>query len=240
LLVSDAQVFLEVQRFDRIGLTGRVGMLSAVAVDAEFFGKRESWPEFAARCEQAKCLSPEDAPHVDTMAAFSEMIGSSDRRFENISLLIGEDSEYQGIAPAYDILPISYASIGGRWTRTSHPSSPRWSASAPDQRCGGGPLRLRSPTGRRRKAKTWARWCRMPRGGACWQELGEGASVCGAVVAAFRRLWPAQSLRDPNIFRLHLGFLLRLALNFEKAISTCRWTSRLSGGAWLMLGAMFV
>lgn len=28
-------------------------------------------------------------------------------------MLIGDDSEYQGIAPAYDILPMRYASIGG-------------------------------------------------------------------------------------------------------------------------------
>jgi hypothetical protein len=113
LLVSDDYVFLEVQRFDRIGLTGRFGMLSAGAVDDEFFGKRDSWPEFAARCEQMKYLSSEDARRVDTMAAFSELIGNSDRHFENISLLIREDGEYQGIAPAYDILPMRYASIGG-------------------------------------------------------------------------------------------------------------------------------
>lgn len=113
LLASDEHVFLEVQRFDRLGLTGRVGMLSAGAVDDEFFGKRDSWPEFAARCEQEKQLSAEDARHVDTMAAFSELIGNSDRHFENISLLIREDGEYQGIAPAYDILPMRYASIGG-------------------------------------------------------------------------------------------------------------------------------
>jgi serine/threonine protein kinase HipA of HipAB toxin-antitoxin module len=74
---------------------------------------RDSWPEFAARCEQAKYLSPQDARHVDTLAAFSELIGNNDRHFENISLLIGEDGEYQGIAPAYDILPMRYASIGG-------------------------------------------------------------------------------------------------------------------------------
>lgn len=113
LLASDEYVFLEVQRFDRVGLTGRVGMLSAGAVDDEFFGKRDSWSEFAARCEQEKYLSAADARHVDTMAAFSELIGNNDRHFENISLLIREDGEYQGIAPAYDILPMRYASIGG-------------------------------------------------------------------------------------------------------------------------------
>lgn len=113
LLTSEDYVFLEVQRFDRVGKTGRVGMLSAGAVDDEFFGMRDSWPEFAVRCEQAKYLSPQDARHVDTLAAFSELIGNNDRHFDNISLLIGEDGEYQGIAPAYDILPMRYASIGG-------------------------------------------------------------------------------------------------------------------------------
>jgi HipA-like C-terminal domain len=113
LMAAGDYVFLEVQRFDRVGLQGRVGMLSAGAVDDEFFGMRDSWPQFAARCEQAKYLSERDARLVDTMAAFSELIGNSDRHFENISILIGEDGEYLGIAPAYDILPMRYASIGG-------------------------------------------------------------------------------------------------------------------------------
>ncbi len=81
LLAGGGYVFLEVQRFDRIGLNGRVGMLSAGS--------------------------------VDVMAAFSELIGNNDRHFENISLLIREDGEYQGAAPAYDILPMRYASLGG-------------------------------------------------------------------------------------------------------------------------------
>jgi hypothetical protein len=113
LLTSGDYVFLEVQRFDRIGKSGRVGMLSAGAVDDEFFVMRDSWPEFAARCEQARHLSAVHARRVDVMAAFSELIGNSDRHFENISLLIDESGEYAGIAPAYDILPMRYASIGG-------------------------------------------------------------------------------------------------------------------------------
>ena len=113
LLASEDYVFLEVQRFDRVGAHGRIGMLSAGSVDDEFFGMRDTWPEFAARCEQANYLSPGDARHIDTMAAFSELIGNSDRHFENISLLIGEDGEYLSVAPAYDILPMRYASLGG-------------------------------------------------------------------------------------------------------------------------------
>ncbi len=125
LLASEDYVFLEVQRFDRIGPHGRVGMLSAGSVDDEFFGLRDSWPEFAARCEHAKYLSPEDARHIDTMAAFSELIGNTDRHFENISLLIGEDGEYLGVAPAYDILPMRYASIGGGVDPDLSPIEPR-------------------------------------------------------------------------------------------------------------------
>ena len=113
LLAAGDYVFLEVQRFDRIGKSGRVGMLSAGAVDDEFFGLRDTWSQFAARCEAAGYLSSVDARHVDTVAAFSELIGNTDRHFENISLLIDESGEYAGIAPAYDILPMRYASIGG-------------------------------------------------------------------------------------------------------------------------------
>lgn len=113
LFISEEFIFLEVVRFDRVGAKGRVGMLSAGAVDDEFFGMRDSWPEFAARCVSAGYITKQDAEHVGVMAAFSELIGNTDRHFENISMLIGEDGEYQGIAPAYDILPMRYASIGG-------------------------------------------------------------------------------------------------------------------------------
>lgn len=113
LLTSGDYIFLEVKRFDRVGASGRVGMLSAGAVDDEFFGKRDTWSEFATRCRQAKYLSITDEFHVNTMAAFSELIGNTDRHFENISVLIDEEGEYKGITPAYDILPMRYATIGG-------------------------------------------------------------------------------------------------------------------------------
>lgn len=113
ILAAGDYVFLEVKRFDRAGLTGRVGMLSAGSVDDEFFGGRDTWSEFAQRCEREHYLSSQDARRVDIMAAFSELIGNSDRHFENISMLIGENGEYGGIAPAYDILPMRYAPIGG-------------------------------------------------------------------------------------------------------------------------------
>jgi hypothetical protein len=115
-------------------------MLSAGSVDDEFFGKRDTWTQFAERCEQARYISATDARHIDVMVAFSELIGNNDRHFENISLLIGEDGEYQGVAPAYDILPMRYASIGGGVDPALLPITPKvgavganpavWSAAA--------------------------------------------------------------------------------------------------------------
>jgi hypothetical protein len=113
LLLEGDFVFLEVQRFDRVGATGRVGLLSAGAVDDEVFGLRDSWPAFAVRCVQARLLSAHSAQQVATLAAFSELVGNNDRHFENLSLLLAEDGRYQGLAPAYDILPMRYAPVGG-------------------------------------------------------------------------------------------------------------------------------
>lgn len=125
LVVSGDYVFLEVKRFDRILLSGRVGMLSAGAIDDEYFGMRDTWSEFATRCKQAKYLSDDDVLYVDTMAAFSELIGNTDRHFENISVLVDDDSEYKCIAPAYDILPMRYATIGGGVNPPLTPIAPR-------------------------------------------------------------------------------------------------------------------
>ena len=94
-------------------------------VDDEFFGRRDTWPEFAVRCEKAKYLGAEDARHIHTMATFSELIGNNDRHFENISLLIGEDGEYLRVAPAYDILPMRYAPLGGGVDPALVPITPR-------------------------------------------------------------------------------------------------------------------
>lgn len=118
-------VFLEVQRFDRHGAHGRIGMLSAGSVDDEFFGQRGSWSEFAERCVKARYIAADDAFRVDVMAAFSELIGNGDRHFENLSMLIGEDGEYLGIAPAYDILPMRYAPIGGGLDPDLNPIEPK-------------------------------------------------------------------------------------------------------------------
>lgn len=105
LLEAGGLVFLEVQRFDRVGRNGRRGMLSAAAVDDEHFGMRDDWQSFARRCVEAGFLSPADAGLVDRMVEYSVSVGNHDRHFENLSLMVGHDGQFAGLAPAYDIVP---------------------------------------------------------------------------------------------------------------------------------------
>ena len=112
-LAHEGHAFLEVERFDRAGATGRIGMVSAGALDDELFGQRDSWSQFAQRCESSRLLKPASAQRLHTMAAYSELIANTDRHFENISLMLDERGEVSDLAPAYDLLPMKYAPIGG-------------------------------------------------------------------------------------------------------------------------------
>ena len=109
---SSGIAFLEVRRFDRVGRRGRLGVVSAGAYDDEFFGCRDSWPEFADRCESARVLSPSAVRKIRTLAAFGQLIANTDMHFENLSLMLNENGLPVDVAPAYDMLPMQYATLG--------------------------------------------------------------------------------------------------------------------------------
>jgi hypothetical protein len=105
--------FLEVDRFDRVGRFGRRGMISAGAIDDEFFGLRDNWPAFARRCASRGWLDWRAVQRIDVLTAFSELIGNGDRHFENLSLMTDAGGRPLDACPAYDMLPMMYAPIGG-------------------------------------------------------------------------------------------------------------------------------
>jgi hypothetical protein len=59
------------------------------------------------------------------MAAYSELIANTDTHFENISLLLDDDGRPEGVAPAYDLLPMKYAPLGGGIDPPLSPIAPR-------------------------------------------------------------------------------------------------------------------
>lgn len=117
-------VFLESQRFDRVGQFGRRGVTPIGAIDDELFGARDTWQQFAARCDKSSILDGAEVEKIHKMAAYSQFIGNTDTHFENLSLLTN-GNKIVGVAPAYDILPMRYAPLGGGIDPPLNPVEPR-------------------------------------------------------------------------------------------------------------------
>ncbi|MBB3214546.1 hypothetical protein FHW67_003867 [Herbaspirillum sp. Sphag1AN] len=115
----DGQRFLEVERFDRVGVLGRRGLFSLAAVEAEFVGNASApWPEITQRLVKDGQLNSECAEGVALLYAFGSLIGNTDMHHGNLSFTTEEGRPYR-LAPAYDMLPMGFA--------------PRASGALPDQ-----------------------------------------------------------------------------------------------------------
>ncbi len=103
------RTFLEVERFDRIGVFGRKSVNSLTAVDAEFIGVGSNWTATAQKLSATKLLSPEDATQLAEMDLFGSLIANTDRHHGNVSLVPtnGERTRFK-LAPVYDMLPMHY------------------------------------------------------------------------------------------------------------------------------------
>lgn len=167
---SDGYGYLEIERFDRVGRFGRRGMISAGAIDDELFGMRDNWPAFAQRCEEAAILGPDSIHKVLVLTAFSELIGNGDRHFENLSLMTNAHNSPVCVSPAYDMLPMMYAPVGGGiepelrlvtpsfqslgarpdvWEQAFRASSAFWSLAAADTRLSGAMREISASNARR-------------------------------------------------------------------------------------------
>jgi HipA-like C-terminal domain len=104
------RAYLEVERFDRVGARGRVGLVSLGALDDEFVGERRGWPESAAALLRMQIIAPEDARELRFLSAFGALIGNTDMHLGNASFLTGGYMSFQ-LAPAYDMLPMTYAPV---------------------------------------------------------------------------------------------------------------------------------
>jgi len=113
LLEYDDRVFLECDRFDRIGADGRRGVVSLFALDAARYGRLDTWTASAERLAAESLLSNEDAERIRFLDAFGALIANTDRHFGNVTLF----DDYQGkfeLAPVYDMLPMLFAPQGGQ------------------------------------------------------------------------------------------------------------------------------
>lgn len=115
VLVSENRVFLQVERFDRVGESGRRGVVSIGTADAEFVGIGTHWPSIARALAQQRRLSQLDSEAVEKITAFGHLIANTDMHNGNLGLLHNTTArrgygQFE-LAPVYDMLPMRYAPV---------------------------------------------------------------------------------------------------------------------------------
>ncbi|WP_261375893.1 type II toxin-antitoxin system HipA family toxin YjjJ [Yersinia intermedia] len=103
------QIFLEVERFDRCGQRGRLGIVSLEAVNAEFVGNPvASWPQVCQQLVDKGLLAAPALEQVNVIWAFGKLIANTDMHQGNLSFLHPENTPLS-LAPVYDMLPMAFA-----------------------------------------------------------------------------------------------------------------------------------
>lgn len=104
---SDRQ-FLESERFDRVGIWGRRGMISLRPLVAEVDGGLdEPWSEVGPRLAQQGWISEEAASLMVQLHWFGKLIGNTDMHYGNLSVFLTEERPFD-LCPVYDMLPMRY------------------------------------------------------------------------------------------------------------------------------------
>jgi len=118
------QVFLQSERFDRIGAEGRRGAVSLHSIDVARYGMLDRWSLSAQRLHAEQLLSAQDLERITLVDSFGSLIANTDRHFGNITLF----DRYEGpleLAPIYDMLPMLFAPQDGQLVeRTFEPAGP--------------------------------------------------------------------------------------------------------------------
>jgi hypothetical protein len=96
--------FLESERFDRVGVGGRIAVLSLAAAHDDL---ADSWARAAAAMKDARRMSDEDARRLCWLDAFGGLIANTDRHQHNI--LFFTEGSHLRLAPAFDQVSMLYA-----------------------------------------------------------------------------------------------------------------------------------
>jgi DNA-binding transcriptional ArsR family regulator len=118
------QVFLQSERFDRIGAQGRRGAVSLHSIDIARYGMLDRWSLSAQRLHAERLLSAQDLERITLLDAFGGLIANTDRHFGNITLFDRYEGPFE-LAPVYDMLPMLFAPQDGQLVeRPFEPSGP--------------------------------------------------------------------------------------------------------------------
>jgi DNA-binding transcriptional ArsR family regulator len=102
------QVFLQSERFDRVGAEGRRGVISLYSLDLARYGTLDNWSLAAQRLLNEQLISAQDAQRITLLDTLGALIANSDRHFGNITLFDRYEGSFE-LAPVYDMLPMLFA-----------------------------------------------------------------------------------------------------------------------------------
>lgn len=108
LVMAGNQIFLELQRFDRIGARGRRGIASLKSLDDAFVGQTANWPRTTETLLRGGVITAAAHDNAQRLYAFGALIGNSDMHFGNLSFH-NDGTHPLSLAPAYDMLPMHFA-----------------------------------------------------------------------------------------------------------------------------------
>lgn len=111
LLETGGRLFLESQRFDRVGEYGRMSMISLAAVDAEFIGSGSSWPRALKALAGRGLIAPECVVDAESLWCFGKLIHNTDMHLGNLSLAM--DGDVFRLLPVYDMCSMGFAPRSG-------------------------------------------------------------------------------------------------------------------------------
>lgn len=102
------RTYLELDRFDRRGEEGRIGVTSLNAIASRLYGKLDNWIESANRLSRDGHIDAATLETVRHVATFGTLIANTDRHFGNLAFFDRYDGKFR-LAPVYDMLPMLFA-----------------------------------------------------------------------------------------------------------------------------------
>ncbi len=107
IVEAGGRVFLEVARFDRVGLKGRRPMVTFSALDGDLGMADQTWTAVVHQLASFGQLSAEDSETVEVLDLYGTLIGNADKHHGNMAVSWTFDQRYL-LLPAYDMLPMFY------------------------------------------------------------------------------------------------------------------------------------
>lgn len=118
------RTYLEVERFDRVGLSGRAGVTSLLAIDTNFYGALDNWIAAARRLHQEQRIDVQTLDEIRMISSFADLIANTDKHFGNLAFYDSYNGRFR-LTPVYDMLPMLFAPVHDQIvTRNYAPADP--------------------------------------------------------------------------------------------------------------------